>query len=86
VSQLQDNLASLDLDSREQLKSLDEQAESNTDSSEYLRQRMVRAIRMALVDRCCSNLGHSGRIVMRVPAFKLPACPELRANGTRRPS
>jgi len=75
VSQLQDNLASLDLVlSAEQLKSSMEQAESNPDSLRIFTDReMVRAIRYGGTwIACCSKLGTSGRIAMQVAAFKLP--------------
>jgi len=77
VSQLQDNLASLDLElSAEQLKSSMEQAESNTDFPKvFTTEKWFVQLGMAACGiACCSKCGPSGRILMQVRAFELPAC------------
>src|SRR5258706_1611183 len=56
-----------------------EQAESDPDSLRvFTREKWFVQLGMAARGiACCSKLGTSGRIVMRVPAFKLPACPRV---------
>ena len=77
VSQLHDNLASLDLElSTEQLKFLDESSRIELvfprvfTSEKWFVQLGMAARGIAW----CSKCDTSGRIVMQVPAFKLPAC------------
>jgi len=79
VSQLQDNLASLDLElSAEQLKFLDgaSRIEHGFPQSIYDRE-MVRAIRYGgMWIACCSKCGPSGRILMQVRALSFLLAPE----------
>jgi len=87
VSQLQDNLASLDLQlSAEQLKSLDgaSRIELGFPQSIYERE-MVRAIGTAARGiACCSKCGTSGRTAAQAQAFGLPACSRVTLTLYRR--
>src|SRR5258708_35186679 len=60
-----------------------EQAESNPDSPRvFTREKWFVQLGMAARGiACCSKLGTSGRIVMQVPAFKLPACSRVTGNN-----
>jgi aryl-alcohol dehydrogenase-like predicted oxidoreductase len=71
VSQLQDNLGSLDLElSAEQLKSLDGASRIEFGFPQAIYEReMVRGGMAARGIACCSKGGTSGRVVMQVPVF-----------------
>jgi len=80
ASQLQDNLASLDLElSAEQLKSLDGASQSSSDSPRvFTREKwFVQSGMAARGTACCSKCGTSDRIAVREHAFKLPACSQV---------
>src|SRR5229473_2200774 len=59
-----------------------EQAESNLDSLRvFTTEKWFVQLGMAARGiACCSKCGTSGRIVMQVPAFKLPACSRVTSN------
>src|SRR6266566_5034330 len=60
-----------------------EQAESNLDSLRvFTTEKWFVQLGMAARGiACCSKCGTSGRIVIQVPAFKLPACSRVTAHS-----